>query len=164
MLHNHPPKEHHTTLSSLVGSWWRHDNAAPSMVLALCEGNPLLTGGFPAQRPCNASFFFNEVSLNKLLEKRLSGQWFEMHWCSCVVIVMFCWICWCLTIYIMIHILYGRCLGKRGSVGVYWWNLHGDRTVRAGGNDLRRYRTHCVLGQHLLNGWRVYVSPWASSG
>ena len=40
--------------------WWRHQMETLSALLALSEGNPPLTGGFPSQRPVTRSF---DVSL-----------------------------------------------------------------------------------------------------
>ena len=42
-------------------------------LLALCEGNPPMTGGFPHNRPVMQTFddFFN-ITLNKLLNKQSS--------------------------------------------------------------------------------------------
>ena len=38
-----------------------------SVLLALCEGNPAVTGGFPSQKPVTQSFdIFFVVRLNKL--------------------------------------------------------------------------------------------------
>ena len=38
-----------------------------SILLALCEGNPPVTGGFPSQRASNTAFdVFFDVNLNKL--------------------------------------------------------------------------------------------------
>ena len=54
-----------------------------SMLLALCEGNPPVTGGFPSQRPVMWSFdIFLDVCLNKQLSKHSTCQWVEMplHW------------------------------------------------------------------------------------
>ena len=39
----------------VAGSWWRHQMDA---LLALCEGNPSVTAGFPSQRPVTRSFIF----------------------------------------------------------------------------------------------------------
>ena len=36
------------------GKWWHHDMVMLSSLLALCEGNPPVTGGFPSQRANNA--------------------------------------------------------------------------------------------------------------
>ena len=49
-----------------------------SALLALYEGNPPVTGGFPSQRASNASFgVFFDVSLNKMLNKQSSCRRFE---------------------------------------------------------------------------------------
>ena len=50
-----------------------------SALLALCEGNPPVTGGFPSQRTSNADF---DVTVNKRLNKQLSCRWFEKPWRS----------------------------------------------------------------------------------
>ena len=47
-----------------------------SALLALCEGNRPVTGGFPSQRASNLKLSFN-VSLNKLLSKQLRGIWIK---------------------------------------------------------------------------------------
>ena len=39
-----------------VRSWWRHQMGTFSALLAFCEGNPPVTGGFPSQRPMTRSF------------------------------------------------------------------------------------------------------------
>ena len=36
--------------------WWRHQMETFSALLALCEGNPLVSDGFPPQRPVTRSF------------------------------------------------------------------------------------------------------------
>ena len=38
-------------------SWWRHQMEMCSALLALCEGNPPVTGGFPSQRPVTRIFY-----------------------------------------------------------------------------------------------------------
>ena len=38
-------------------SWWRHQMEPISTLLALCVGNPPVTGGFPSQRPVTRSFY-----------------------------------------------------------------------------------------------------------
>ena len=59
-------------------TWWRHQMETVSASLALCEGNPSDTGGFPSQRASNAGFdIFFDVSLNKRLKNRTKRQWFE---------------------------------------------------------------------------------------
>ena len=37
--------------------WCRHEMRTFSALLALCEGNPPVTGGFPSQRPVTWSFY-----------------------------------------------------------------------------------------------------------
>ena len=56
--------------------------------LALCEGNPLATSGFPSYRPVTRSFdLFFDLYLNKRLSKQSRHRWFEMSsrslWCYC---------------------------------------------------------------------------------
>ena len=46
-------------------------NGNISALLALCDGNPPVTGGFPSQRPGTRSFdVFFDLRLNKRLSKR----------------------------------------------------------------------------------------------
>ena len=60
-----------------------------TLLLALCEGNPLVTGGFPSKRPMTLSFdIFFDVYLNKLLNKQLKGWLIKMPWCSFDVYVL----------------------------------------------------------------------------
>ena len=57
---------------------WRHQMETFSALLALCEGNPLVTGGFLSQRPVTRSFdVFFDLHLNKRLSKQSWGWWFE---------------------------------------------------------------------------------------
>ena len=49
-----------------------------SASLALCEGNPPVTGGFPSQRPETRSFGVSfDLRLNKRLSKQSRRRWFE---------------------------------------------------------------------------------------
>ena len=49
-----------------------------SMLLALCEGNPPVTGGFPLQVQVAWSVdIFLDVHLNQLLRKQSRRRWFE---------------------------------------------------------------------------------------
>ena len=65
-------------------TWWRHDAGTLSALLALCERNPLVTGGFPSQRASNGSFdVFFCLSLNNQLHKMSICRWFETEWRSC---------------------------------------------------------------------------------
>ena len=62
----------------LMISWWRHQMETVPALLALCEGNPPVTGGFPSQRDSNTGFdAFFDVSLNKRLNKQTRRRWFE---------------------------------------------------------------------------------------
>ena len=45
----------HLSVQSLI-SWWCHQMETYFVLLTLCEGNPLVTGGFPSQRPVMQSF------------------------------------------------------------------------------------------------------------
>ena len=46
--------------------WWRHQSETFSALLALCDGNPSVTGGFPSQRPVtrNSDIFFDVAWTN----------------------------------------------------------------------------------------------------
>ena len=59
-------------------SWWRHQMATFSALLALCAGNSPVTGEFPSQRPVTRSFdIFFYLRLNKRLSKQSWRRWFE---------------------------------------------------------------------------------------
>ena len=61
-----------------VFSWWRHQMETVSALLVLCEGNPLVTGGFPSQRPVTERFnIFVDLYLKKRLIKQSARRWFE---------------------------------------------------------------------------------------
>ena len=54
-------------------------NGNISALLALCEGNPPVTGGFPSQRPVTWSVdVFFDLRLNKRLSKQSRRRWFDM--------------------------------------------------------------------------------------
>ena len=58
-------------------AWWRHQIEKFSTLLALCEGNTPVTGGFPSQRPVTRSFgVFYDLRLNKRLSKQSRRRWF----------------------------------------------------------------------------------------
>ena len=64
-------------------------NGTYSVLLALCEGNSPVTGGFPSQRPVTWSFeVFFDLRLNKRLSKQWRRRWFErppqspLHHCN----------------------------------------------------------------------------------
>ena len=69
----------HLFIRALGLSRQHHQMETCSMLLALCEGNPLVTGGFPSQRPVTWSFdVFLDLRLNKWLSNPLRHRWFEM--------------------------------------------------------------------------------------
>ena len=54
-----------------------------SALLAICEGNPPVTGGFPPQMPVARSFdVFFDLCLNKWLRKQSRRRRFETPWRS----------------------------------------------------------------------------------
>ena len=57
-----------------------------SALLAICEGNPLITGGFPHKGSVMQNFdILFVISLNKLdklLNMQFSSQWSKMPWDS----------------------------------------------------------------------------------
>ena len=56
-------------------TWWRHSMETFPALLAVCEGNPPVTDGFPSQRASNAGFgVFFDISLNKCDLRRHSGH------------------------------------------------------------------------------------------
>ena len=76
-------------------AWGCHAMGTLSALLALCEGNPPVTGGFPSQRTSDAELCFFVPSLNKLLNKQIVAADFRCHeghvtshvhvvvWCGC---------------------------------------------------------------------------------
>ena len=59
-------------------TWWRPQIETFSALLALCEGNLPVTGGFPSQRLVTRSFdVFFDLRLNKRLNKQSRHRWFE---------------------------------------------------------------------------------------
>ena len=59
-------------------AWWHHQMETFFALLALCEGNPPLTGGFPSQRPVTRLFnVFFDLCLNIRLNKQWRRRWFE---------------------------------------------------------------------------------------
>ena len=42
-------------------SWWRHQMETFSVLLALCEGNPVVTGGFFSQWPVTGALMFSLI-------------------------------------------------------------------------------------------------------
>ena len=56
------------TVARALLTWWSHEMTTFSALLALCEGNPPVTGGFPSQGPVTGSFV--DLRLNKRLSKQ----------------------------------------------------------------------------------------------
>ena len=57
---------------------WRHDNGTLSILMALCERNPPVTGGFPSEWTCNAKLWcLFLVGLSKLSHRSLNRLSFE---------------------------------------------------------------------------------------
>ena len=60
-------------------TWWCHQMETFSELLAIFEGNSLVIGKFPTQRPVMRSFgVFFDLCLNKVLSKQSWGWWFHM--------------------------------------------------------------------------------------
>ena len=67
---------------ALAVPWWRHQMETFSALLAICAGNSLVPGDFPAQRPVTRSFdVFFDLHPNKRLSKQWWGWWFETPSC-----------------------------------------------------------------------------------
>ena len=65
-------------LKHTTESRWRHQIETFSALLALCEGNPRVTGGFPSQNPVTRSLdVCFDLCLNKWLSKQSRRRWFE---------------------------------------------------------------------------------------
>ena len=61
-----------------MNTWWRHQMATISALLALCAGNSPVIGEFPAQRPVTRSFdVLFDLRMSKRLSKQSWGWWFE---------------------------------------------------------------------------------------
>ena len=58
-------------------SWRRHPMKIFSVLLALCKGNPLVTGGFPSKAGDAELWCFFDLSPNKWLSKQWRRRWFE---------------------------------------------------------------------------------------
>ena len=59
-------------------SWWRYQMETFSALLAHCEGNPPVTGGFPSQRSVKRGFdAFFDLHLNKWFSKQSRRWWFD---------------------------------------------------------------------------------------
>ena len=64
-------------------AWWRHRVETISVLLAVCEGKPPVTDGFPSQRPMALSFDVSfDLRLNKRLSKQTRRRWSETLSCT----------------------------------------------------------------------------------
>ena len=60
--------------------WWLHQVESFPRYWALCEGNPLVTSGFPSQRPVTRSFdVFFDLRLNKYLSQHRDAANLRRH-------------------------------------------------------------------------------------
>ena len=71
----YPMNEEYASGKKIKKSWWPHDMETLSPLLALCEGNPIVTDVFTSQKDNNLELW--GISLDKLFKKQLSW-WFEM--------------------------------------------------------------------------------------
>ena len=70
-------------------SWWRHQMETFFALLALCEGNSPVNGGFSSQSPVTRSFDISfDLCLSKRLSKQLRRRWLESHRADYEVTVM----------------------------------------------------------------------------
>ena len=115
-------------------TWWCYEMETFSALLALCEGNPQVTGGFPSQKPLTQSIDnFFDLRLNKQFSKQSRCWWFETPshplWCHCNACNMLS------VLFIIIHatfshspvnmvvvdgLFYTRISSHQDDVG-YWW-------------------------------------------
>ena len=113
-------------------SWRHHQNI--SALLALCEGNPLVTGVFPSQRPVMRNFcVFFDLPLNKRLSKQSRGRWFEMpsrrlwHYCSGIYDLLLLYLLLSLVVFLneFLSLYYAstRAHGVLHASGTWVWAL-----------------------------------------
>ena len=96
--------------SNQHGAWWYHAMEMLSALLAFCEENPLVTGGFPSQRASDDAelwCFFKDIGLNRLLNKQSSCQWLMKAWHSWNAIVIWLLMAWCPLIIMAFAMNYG---------------------------------------------------------
>ena len=63
--------------------WWRYGMGIFSALLALCEGNPPITGGFPSQSASDAEIWcFLSCTYEQTIEQTQGRRWFQTPWPS----------------------------------------------------------------------------------
>ena len=62
-----------------LGAWWHYDIEMLSILPALCEGNPLVIGGFPSQRTTDVELGCFLCCFSKLLNKHASCWWLTYY-------------------------------------------------------------------------------------
>ena len=119
-------------------AWWRHHMETFPALLAHCEGNPPVSGGFPSQRLVTQSFdVFFDLCPNKRLSKQSIRRWFEMpsrslwrHYNGlifrCIIEIVWYWwfaISIWYTVCTIIYILKDNLLHIKGKCDKYFHRL-----------------------------------------
>ena len=77
-LYTHFIHSNHEAHSQRSVTWWRHQMKTFSVLLALCEGNSPVTGGFLSQRSATSNIDnFFDLCTKKRLNKQPRRRWFE---------------------------------------------------------------------------------------
>ena len=102
-------------------TWWHHQMETFSALLALCAGNSLVSGEFPAQRLVTWTFdVFSGLRLNTRFSKQSWGRWFGMLSCSLwrncndVWMIIEIELCWN-------SVIVTKCLFTK--IGIKCWNI-----------------------------------------
>ena len=69
-------------------TWWRLIMGMLSVLLCLCEGNPMAACGYPVTKVQQYRTLIMTLGMNKLLNKQSIYPWFNKPWYSCDFIVM----------------------------------------------------------------------------
>ena len=85
--------------------WWRHQMETFSALLALCAGNPPVTGGFPLQRPVTRSVcVFFDLRLYKRLSRQSRRRLFETLCTVCTLCFVLLWLWYSIPVMHMIYL------------------------------------------------------------
>ena len=138
-------------------------------LLALFEGDPLVTGKFPLQRPVTRSVdvFFN-MRLNKRLNKQWSCRWFGTPWYPrdvfvmsiqhnkthqskmvCILYGIYCYIHAHIYIYIIIKDIVARTISEM-HLPLMQWDLRNPSRLFHSLFDGFTVSLHSLNGRHLL--------------